>query len=288
MESKRTDILERAFFKIREIYKEEGIEPGILQKIGIKPQWNVIIGSNGQSGLALNFTGEHSVYEYAGDMDQFKDFQKNIGTNLFDFAESLLYSDDMQQRSLCLAAMNALCNPLTSMDRLKRKGFKVSGEEMDDFVKPTDKVTIIGHGGIVRAFFGKCKELHVSDMRPVSTFQTLVIGDRIEYGPQNIYLHTADENEQIVSQSDIVIITACTLVNNTFGEIVNYAKKARVIGLYGPSAQITPEVLFETGINFIRSFRVADSERFEYDMINDLDMEVALKGNQNMYHVYAF
>jgi uncharacterized protein (DUF4213/DUF364 family) len=286
---------EESLYMLKKIYEDEAIEPGNLKFVGVKPQWNVVAGTKGQTGLALNFTGEHAVYENSGAGDtsenqsvQLELIQSKIGKDLFEFAESLLDVNDMQQRSLCLATLNALSNPLTDPDRLQRKGFKLSGTKMNEFVKPDDIVTIIGHGGIVRMFTGKCKELHVSDMRPKETFQTLIVSDKAEYGPRDIELHLAEDNDEIVAKSDIVIITASTLVNDTFKEIVSTAKKARVIGLYGPSAQLSPEILFNYGINFIKSFRIVDHAKFEYDVVNDSDMEVAIKTFQSTYHIYGF
>ena len=59
-----------------------------------------------------------------------------------------------------------------------------------------------------------------------------------------------------------MIITASTLVNGTFEDIVECTEKARLVGLYGPDASIIPDVFFERGIDFITSFRIADPTRF--------------------------
>jgi len=284
----KNSILKRAFESVAKTYRLENRTPGTLRSIGIKPQWNVVIGTQGQCGLALNFTGEHAVYAQKENPGQIASFQMWIGRNLLDFAAHLLDQEDIQSRSICLATLNALSQPLTDFDRLKNKGFTFTGEEMPEFVRPEDVVMIIGYGGIVRFFAGKCKELHISDMRPKESFQTMIIGKQIGFGPKNITLHTADENKSIISRSDVVIITACTLVNDTFDELVQYAQKARVVGLYGPSAQLMPDFFLENGINFIRCFRVKDAQRFEYDMVNDQDMEVALKTYQQTYHVFNF
>ena len=40
--------------------------------------------------------------------------------------------------------------------------------------------------------------------------------------------------------------------------------------------------------DYIPALAAVDPARFEFDMENDMDMEVALKGNQQTYHVYGF
>jgi hypothetical protein len=41
-------------------------------------------------------------------------------------------------------------------------------------------------------------------------------------------------------------------------------------------------VLFEQGVGFVLSHRIRDPERFRYDMVNDIDMETALKTHQQL------
>lgn len=84
-----------------------------------------------------------------------------------------------------------------------------------------------------------------------------------------------------MGRSDVVIITGSSLVNGTFAELLTYSRRARSVGIYGPSACIIPDVLFEQGVDFVLSHRIRDPERFRYDMVNDIDMETALKSYQH-------
>jgi len=287
--SSSPDFLDRALARLETLYRQQHLDPGRLRKLGIKPQWNVVMGTGGQSGLAMNFTGEHSVYGEEEALPQVDDLRPYLGKSLFDLAAYLVKSPDLHRRALCLAALNALSQPLTAPEALVARGFRVTVAEMEAFVRPDEIVTVIGHGGVVRQFMGRCRELHVTDMRPVSTFQTLLLDETgIRQGPTQLFVHPAEDNAELLARSDVVIITACTLVNGTFDQTLAMVKKARVVGLYGPSAQLPPEVYFPEGINFVRSFRATDPTRFEYDMENDMDMEVALKGNQQTYHIYGF
>jgi uncharacterized protein len=281
------NILEKAYNFIRRKYETGKIVPGDLVKIAIKPQWNVILGTNGQCGQALNFTGEHSVYELEK-TDFADDLKGRIGKPLFDLAKDYVGSEDMRKRSAGLAALNALSQPLIDKERLEKEGVKFTDKELVAFTGSDDIVTVVGFGGVVRQFIGKCKELHVTEMRPKSFFETTIIGKDVEIGPKDIIIHPAEENEEILSKSDVVLITGSTLVNDTFFQVLGYCTKARIINIYGPSAQLPPDFLFQYGINHIRSMKITDTRQFEIDMDNDPDLEVAIKANQEIYNAYNF
>jgi uncharacterized protein (DUF4213/DUF364 family) len=120
-------------------------------------------------------------------------------------------------------------------------------------------------------------------MEPHVKFQTLVIDNCIRYGPRDIVVHGENEHEKVLGAADVVIITASTLVNGTFEDLLQYTGKARLVGLHGPDGSLIPDVFFERGIDFITSFRTADPARFSDDMINDHDMEFSLKTTQKQY-----
>ncbi|KUO78239.1 MAG: hypothetical protein APF81_25135 [Desulfosporosinus sp. BRH_c37] len=167
--------LQRAFALIREMYRDKAIVPGKLRKIGFGNKWNYVLAEKDQIGLAFNFTADHAVYGQVDDLEQFINLRPYIGKNLFEFIEYLLLQKKLQMRSLCLAALNALSHPLTSLSSLKERGIPVSLNERYDFIKSEDIVTVIGYGGVVNQIYGRCKELHVSDMRPKHTLFTLTM-----------------------------------------------------------------------------------------------------------------
>ena len=103
--------------------------------------------------------------------------------------------------------------------------------------------------------------------------------------PAGITVHPAEENKEVLQDADVAIITGSTLVNGTFEEVVGYAKHARIRALYGSSAQLIPDVLFENGINIAMSIAISDPARFEYDVSNAPDMETALRKHQRKYNV---
>jgi uncharacterized protein (DUF4213/DUF364 family) len=64
---------------------------------------------------------------------------------------------------------------------------------------------------------------------------------------------------------------------------MTFSKNAHLIGIYGPGGSLIPDVFFDRGIDFITSFRFADSVQFSEDMINDHDMESSLMTTQKQY-----
>jgi uncharacterized protein (DUF4213/DUF364 family) len=274
---KKNDILIRTLQRLESLYREESVRPGVIAKIVIKPQWNVIIGTDGQCGMAINFTGVHDIYDNV--QLSAAPFKALIGRELAQVARENIGSSDMQQRGIGIAAMSALSQPFLAPRSLEKRGFEIIGDmtHLADFVTADDTVAIVGYGGIVRTILGKCRDLHVTEMRPAETFRTIIVDERVAYGPQLVTVHPAEENEAVLGEADVVIVTGSSLVNGTFGELMSYAAGARAIGLYGPSVSFLPDVLFDDGVHFILTYHVKDAERFEFDALNDVDMEVALK-----------
>lgn len=282
---KTSIILKKALDDIKKLYSEIGIDSGNLVRIALKKEWNVVIGSKGQCGCAMNFTGIYNAYGEDVKVFDIEYLRSLIGKNLFDIVEMNLDKNDLQKNSLALACLNALSQPLVSDDMLDRRGIG-HGKDIFSLVKPNDVVTIVGFGGMVRQFTGKCKKLNVTDLRPKEYFMTTVIGDKIDYGPKNIYFYGEEGNKEAISGSDAVFISGSTLVNVTFDELVSYAKNARLVSVYGPSCMLLPDTLFNNGVNVVQSVRILDQARLEYDMYNDFDMEHALKLYQEKYLAY--
>ncbi|MCD1293866.1 hypothetical protein CUJ83_02490 [Methanocella sp. CWC-04] len=282
---KTSKILNKALNDLKSLYREEGFEPGNLIRLAVKPQWNVLIGSKKQCGISMNYTGIHSVYGKLDKQEYINYIKTLVGKPLFEIAEETINTDDIHKRSIGLAALNALSGPLIIGDRLYEKGYR-SDKAIKDFTRPTDVITIVGYGGMVKEFLGKSKELHVTDIRPKEFFETIIVGDKIEHGPRDVILHGAEENEEVLSRSDVVLITGSTLMNGTFDDLVSYAKNARIISIYGPSAQLLPDSLFDSGVNVIQSVMIEDTMKLQYDMYNELDMEIALRMHQYRYTLY--
>jgi uncharacterized protein len=279
-------VLDRAYDTVRRLHRAEGIEAGTLLKIAIKVPWNVVLASGDQAGMAFNFTGEHAVGAPTHIDDLIPELPALVGRPLTELVERFLGAEDLQRRAVCLAALNALSHPLLSTERLTRAGLHFRDGNLQALVSPADVVAVVGYGGVVRQYLGKCRELHVTDLRPRGSFQTTVVGAQIETGPKSVFFHPAEENREVLEKADVVLITGSTLVNGSFDELAGWAARARVRAIYGPSAQLPPEFFFENGLTHVLSTVIRDVERFAYDMVNDVDMEAALRAHQSMLDVF--
>ncbi len=276
----KTYILEETLARLESLYKQEQIMPGTLVKAGLKPGWNAVIGTAGQCGMAMSFTGSTDAFGEARiDLDRLK---SNIGKNLFTVAGDYLKSTSWQERAIGVASLSALSQPLLEPARLKNRGFEVP-EQMGHFsamVRPEDTVAVVGYGGGITQLIGKCKELHVTDMRPRTAFQSILISDKIEYSPREVLVHPEKENCEVLGKASVVIITGSSLVNGTFGDLMSYASQARLIILYGASVGLIPDVFMENGVNFIHSYRVSDPAAFENGVLKEMNMESVIHNSQ--------
>ncbi len=276
------DILENGYKKLKAEYDRLGLVPGLVAKFGLHPAWNTIVGTGGCCGVAMSFRSNNPNY---GDDETFfeaGELKPYVGASLFDVALGHMGDGVIRRRSIALAALNALSRPFVEESVMRGKGYNTV-DDLSAGVTGEDVVAIVGYGGLVKEYAGRCKELHVTDMRPPEAFKTTIVGETIEYGPKNIIVHGADENEEVLSRADVVFITGSTLVNGTFESVVHNARNARVRCLYGSSAQLMPDVLFENGIDAVMSVAIVDPVQFEYDVMNESDMETALKKHQRKY-----
>ena len=216
------DFLERTLERLESLYRQEKLTPGAFQKAALKMGWNVVIGTGIQCGMAMGFTGE-SFGAPKLDRERLKSY---IGKDLFTVARDYLKSPNWPERAFGVASMSALSQPLLQPDKLAKRGFEVppGAEYYGSLLRPEDITAVVGYGGGVSQLIGKCKELHVTDMRPRENFQGVLISDRIEYTPREVQVHQEKDNQAVLSRAAVVIITGSALVNGTFEELMGYAK----------------------------------------------------------------
>jgi uncharacterized protein len=276
-------ILEKGYEKLTREYRRLDMPAGRVKNFGLNPGWNAVIGSGGCCGVAMSFADNNPLYSMDETWQDLEYLKSCIGTPLFDVASANLAHPRLFRRSIALTALNALSQPFVTDDILQAKGYQV-GLEVKNLVRSDDKLVIVGYGGLVKSFAGRCRELHVTDQRSPEIFRTTIVGETITCGPAGITVHPAEENRDVLMDADVAIITGSTLVNGTFEEVVGYAKHARIRALYGSSAQLIPDVLFENGITIVMSVAISDPVRFAADVMNAPDMETALRKHQRKYN----
>jgi uncharacterized protein (DUF4213/DUF364 family) len=276
-----SDLLMASFERLCVLYDEEGLEDSTLERIVVKPQWTVLMGQSSHCGMALNYSGIHEEV-YGKQSPVLSELKGLIGRSLMAIARDCLSVESLQKRCLGLAALVALSQPLLTTERLRSRGFHVPEEDLGPkhYVRQEDIVAVVGYGGIVKGFVGRCAEVHASDMRPRSNFRLTIIDQDVTSGPEGVVVHGPEDNEAMLGKASFALLTGSSLVNGTCAELLAYSRNTRLCGLYGPSASLIPDVLFERGCDFLCSRRVSDPERFAFDAVNDIDMEKALSKKQ--------
>jgi uncharacterized protein len=272
--------LEKTLARLEDLYRQENLTPGVLLKAALKPGWNVVIGTGIQCGMAMSFAGSNDVFGEARlDREKLKSY---VGKDLFEVAGDYLKSDSWQERAIGVASMSALSQPLLLPAQLQKRGFEVpeKAEYFASQVRPDDITAVVGYGGGISQLLGKCKELHVTDMRPREVFQGVLIGERIEYTPSEPQVHPEKDNKAVLSKATVVIITGSSLVNGTFEELMSYTQNARLVIAYGASVGLIPDVFFEQGVDFIHSHRVIDPAGFEQGVLTEMNMEMVIRSTQ--------
>lgn len=277
-------MVQKGYEKIRAEYQQCNLPIPVVKTFGLNPGWNAVIGTEGCCGVAMSFQDNNPQYDAEQTLQDIQNLQSYVGRSLLEVASANSTETRLSAHSIAIAALNALSQPFVTDQILRKKGYTV-GVEMKDLVRKDDTLVIVGYGGLVKSYAGLCRELHVTDQRPTESFRTTIIGDTIHYGPANIVVHPAEENKEVLAEADVAIITGSTLVNGTFEEVVRYAKNARIRAIYGSSAQLIPDVLFDCGINMVMSVAISNPEKFEYDVMNAPDMETALRKHQRKYNV---
>jgi len=275
---KRSQALHRTYERLVGLHKDGSLMDSKIQRIIVRPDWNVLIAENGLCGMVINFYGKYSAD--VSKQPQFEDLNNIVGSTLGDVSERLIDSNDVNMRSIGVCSMAALSNPFLSKEGISGRGMGIA-DDIIPMIKKTDKVTIVGYGFLVDAMIGRCREVHVTEMRPQHYVQTAIIDDGLRYVPKDILYHPHTENEEVISSSDVVLITASTLVNGTFDTLLGYCENARMKGIYGPSGSIVPDELFSMGMDFSRAYEIVDPGAFEKDAIHSRALESSIKKNQS-------
>lgn len=92
-------------------------------------------------------------------------------------------------------------------------------------------------------------QLHVLELNEDAFFG----GDKKYYVPANEYL-------RVLPQSDIVLITGLTLVNNTLDDLLANIKPGAQVSVLGTSIGFIPDVIFKNKVNIVGTMKITDAE----------------------------
>ena len=94
------------------------------------------------------------------------------------------------------------------------------------------------------------------------------------------YFVPVDKAHEALGQSDLIIITGTTIINNTLEGLVSMAKEGAEIIVVGPTASILPDAFFRRGIKKIGSVAVTKPDEL-------LDILAEAGSGYHFYEKYA-
>jgi uncharacterized protein (DUF4213/DUF364 family) len=161
-------------------------------------------------------------------------------------AISLCRSHNVVEASIGLATLNALIDWTGDVDSSNDKGS--SNDELVELlhIDSHDQVGMVGHiapvVNAIRQHTNRC-----------------VIFDEGKLGQEGI-TDTAQEST-ILSQCDVVILSATSLLNHTFDSLLLQASGAREICVMGPSTPLLPEVFRARGVTLLAGRQITDANQ---------------------------
>lgn len=169
-------------------------------------------------------------------------FTETIKGKTADKMIELALSENPLEAAVGIATVNALSQMLRE---LEPENFNVSNVDVLDLIKPGDRVAMVGYfGPLVPKILKITEKLTVLEKREIESPETRTL--------------SSEKAREVLPQSDVIIISASTLANRTFDELLSLRGTAREVILLGPSAPLYPTPFFERGITALMGTRILD------------------------------
>lgn len=180
------------------------------------------------------------LYEFSGCPAM--GFTETIKGKTADKMIELALSKNPLEAAVGIATVNALSQMLRE---LEPENFNVSNVDVLDLIKPGDRVAMVGYfGPLVPKILKITEKLTVLEKREIESPETRTL--------------PSEKAREVLPQSDVIIISASTLANRTFDELLSLRDTAREVILLGPSAPLYPTPFFERGITALMGTRILD------------------------------
>lgn len=161
-----------------------------------------------------------------------------VGSPAVEALKYLVDAKDALHRAIGVAMANALVSPGIE-DTENREATTYLN------LQPGEKVAMVG-------LFSPLVE------RIRSTGAALTV---VEKNPERMDLLSAEDKRKALQECDVAIITATTLLNNTFEETIALLGRPRSVVFMGPSTPLVPEIFRDTPVTHLGGAVVADSAK---------------------------
>lgn len=148
--------------------------------------------------------------------------------------------------TLRIAVLNAISSRLIS-DQTYRI---LSNTDPIDLIRPEPGKTITLVGAF-QSYIGRIAESGAK-------LRVLEMDEKALSGGQEQYYVPAEEFKKIIPESEIIIITGMTLVNDTIDDLLAYVSRGSTVIVTGPSGSIIPDILFKYNVAIIGATRITN------------------------------
>lgn len=204
--------------------------------------------SNGYSGVAYTNTDAadcctHNRSKGFGDFTP-GNFKGQRVADLFDHADQTRFIKTVQ-----LSVMNAL-----SAELLEGSDYHIIKNQ-----DPFDLLDLNGRKRVclVGAFLSYMKKIAESEC----SLQIIELNEDAVPDEFKQFLVSAEKEEEVLTKSDIVIITGSSIANFTLDDLLKAIPRTTQVILVGPTSSLLPDVLFACGVDLIGATQITDSEK---------------------------
>ncbi len=202
------------------------ISDGRVVDIRIGLHWTAVavdVGGVIRCGLASTVSQKHPNHSQEPDIPQAGYLLRLSGRELADFVRSR----NTLASSIGMAAINAL------LPQPEPYQFRTINAEIFIAEHGQGKnVAIVGRFPFLSRLRNEVNHLYIIEMDPQPG----------EYGPE--------EAQEILQHADVIAITAMTLINKTFDDIIRYCPANAITIMLGPSTPLSP-VLYDYGLDLL-------------------------------------
>ncbi len=169
-------------------------------------------------------------------------FPETLRNQTVDYILELALSENHVEAAVGIATLNAFFHMLHG---LKMISALTSDTDILDLIKPGDRIAMVGYfGPLVPKILKITEKLTVLEKRKIESAEARTL--------------PSEKAGEILPASDAIILSASTLVNGTFDELLALRGSAREVVLLGPSSPLYPEPFFQKGITAVMGTRIYD------------------------------
>ncbi|MHA1291507.1 MAG: Rossmann-like domain-containing protein [Promethearchaeota archaeon] len=242
-------ILEKTIEVIKQIYKIHRIIPPKINRVVIGIRYTGVELSTFGYGMILGVAYTLPEIIKKTDCNKIKFVGSLTKKNIFELMEWSFGPLNLG-KIIGIATLNAVSQHILQI----MNPYKKVKDDLFDILKieKNSKVIFIG---LIRPIIEKMRK----------TTDSIVIIEDTQQPPEEFnyieYRKNINQLRDYDLETDVLICTGTTLINNTLENILKLFKnKARTIAIIGPSVSMIPDVLFDYGIDIVGGMTFKDSD----------------------------